>query len=157
MGSGIPDTLRGFGLMMGAWRGGWLDRDPFRTNGDSGDAPLIRASGWVIPRCCWRFETSDTRDVFWLSYGEEGLMARWFIPAFMRLSTLPRRESVCEPASKLARWSKPWLSDGRAFDCKHVSEAAKRKATHVPGAGLTGTWPRMACQELSCVMEGPQH
>lgn len=107
IGSGIPDTLRGFGLMTGARRGGWITRGPFRPSGDKGEAPLGRDSRFVIPRCCWRFETRETREVFWLSYGEDGLMAKCVIPAFMRLSTLLRRESKCEPASKLTRLSKP--------------------------------------------------
>jgi hypothetical protein len=45
MGSGIPDTLRGFGLMTGALRGGWEMRGPpLRPSGDSGEAPLGRES-----------------------------------------------------------------------------------------------------------------
>lgn len=40
------------------------------------------------------------------------------MPAFIRLSTLLRRESKWEePASKLRRWSKPWLREGNALDC----------------------------------------
>ena len=90
----MPDTLRGFGLITGARRGGLLARMLLlRTCGDSGEAPLMRASGLVIPRCCCRLETSETRDVFWLSYGEAGLIWRWPMPTFMRLSTLLRRES----------------------------------------------------------------
>jgi hypothetical protein len=87
---------------------------PFRAMGDRGDVPFGRESP-VIPRCCCRLDTSETLEAFWLSYGEEGLRARWFIPEFTRLSTLLRRESKCEPASMLSRLSKPWLSDGRAL------------------------------------------
>ena len=71
MGSGMPDTLLGLGLMTGARRGGWLARGAARL-GDRGEVPLGRASGFVMPRCCWRFETSETRDAFWLSYGDCG-------------------------------------------------------------------------------------
>lgn len=71
----MPETLRGFGLITGARRGGWLARIPLlRTDGDNGETPLTRWSGLVMPRCCCRLETSETRDVFWLSYGEAGLI-----------------------------------------------------------------------------------
>jgi hypothetical protein len=110
----MPDTLRGLGLITGARRGGLLDRTLLvRTCGDSGDTPLMRASGLVMPRCCCKLETNDTREAFWLSYGEAGLICKWPMPTFMRLSTLLRRESKCEPASMLSRLSpKPWLREG---------------------------------------------
>ena len=67
IGSGIPDTLLGFGLMTGALRGGWLAREPaLGLNGDNGDVPLGLCS-LVMPRCCWRFDTRDTLEAFWLS------------------------------------------------------------------------------------------
>jgi hypothetical protein len=128
IGSGIPDTLRGFGLITGALLGGWMARGPpFCPLGDRGDAPLVRGSP-VIPRCCCKFDTSDTLEAFWLSYGDDGLMARWFIPTFMRLSTLLRRESKCElAASTLSLWStKPWFNDGRVFDCSCVRFESRR-------------------------------
>jgi len=121
MGSGMPDTLLGLGLITGALRGGWFTRGPaLGPRGDNGEAPFGRCSPAVMPRCCWRLDTSETRDAFWLSYGEPGLMARWVMPTFMRLSTLLRRESKCELASKLTRLSKPWLSEGRALGCGNV-------------------------------------
>lgn len=48
-------------------------------------------------------------------------MAKWPIPAFIRLSTLLRRESKCVPVSKLKRLSNPWLREGRAFVLVWVS------------------------------------
>lgn len=103
--------------MIGALRGGWFVRGGAARgpSGESGDAPFGRCSAVVIPRWWARFETRDTREAFWLSYGEAGLMARWVMPAFMRLSTLLRRESKWEVDSTLNRLSKPWLSDGSAF------------------------------------------
>jgi hypothetical protein len=89
----MPETLRGLGLMTGARRGGGFDRTPARgPSGDNGVAPFERGS-LVMPRCCWRFDTRETREAFWLSYGDDGLIAKWPIPAFIRLSTLLRRES----------------------------------------------------------------
>ena len=70
----------------------------------------------VMPRCCCRLETRDTPEAFWLSYGEYGLITRWFIPLFMRLSMLLRRESKCEPVSVLSLLSKPWFTGGRVVD-----------------------------------------
>jgi hypothetical protein len=52
-----------------------------------------RSSALVIPLCCCKLETRDTRDAFWLSYGDDGLMAKWFMLDANRLSTLLRRES----------------------------------------------------------------
>jgi len=66
VGSGIPDTLLGLGVMTGARRGGCWAREPLRV-GDRGEVPLGRTSGFAMPRCCCRFETSETRDGFWLS------------------------------------------------------------------------------------------
>lgn len=43
-------------------------------------------------------------------------MARWFMPEFIRLSTLLRRESRYEDeASRLWRLSNAWLNDGNAW------------------------------------------
>lgn len=67
MGSGMPDTLLGLGLMTGARRGGWIARGPpLRPSGERGDDPFGRTSP-VIPRWCWRLDTKDARDTFWLS------------------------------------------------------------------------------------------
>jgi hypothetical protein len=52
MGSGIPETLLGFGVITGARRGGWEARGPFCLIGDRGEVPLGRDSGCAIPRCC---------------------------------------------------------------------------------------------------------
>lgn len=105
----MPDTLRGFGLITGARR----DGPPFKAlaarsllnRDDSGDVgaiePFVRESG--IPRCCWRFDTSDTLEAFWLSYGDCGLIARWPKPVFIRLSTLLRLESSADGVSRLPR------------------------------------------------------
>lgn len=62
VGLGAPDTLLGLGVMTGARRGG----GPLRF-GDSGEVPLGLDSGLAMPLCCWRFETSETREAFWLS------------------------------------------------------------------------------------------
>ena len=77
VGSGIPETLRGFGLMIGARRGVAAGRRPPDRwpRGEIGAEPLVRTSV-EMPRCCWRFDTSDVLETFWLSYGEDGLMAR---------------------------------------------------------------------------------
>jgi hypothetical protein len=102
-----------------------------------------------MPRCCWRLETSETRDVFWLSYGDAGLIWRWPIPTFMRLSTLLRRESKCEPASMLKRLSpNPWLREGNGALCwEGCQHALHGIVNDVPvEGGQPGAWQKMAYQ-----------
>lgn len=106
VGSGMPDTLRGLGLMTGALRGTTCDLRPgVRTpNGERGPTPFGLWSV-VIPRCCCRLETSEARDAFSLAYGDDGLICRCPMPTFIRLSTLLRRESRRELASAPVRGS----------------------------------------------------
>jgi hypothetical protein len=107
MGSGAPDTFRGFGLMTGATRGIVRRGPPLRTpSGDSGEVPLGRGSP-VIPRWCCKLETRETLEPCWLSYGDDGLvMLSCVMPTFIRLSTLLRLESAnWELASTLSLWS----------------------------------------------------
>jgi hypothetical protein len=123
MGSGAPDTFRGFTLMTGATRGIVRRGPPLRPpSGDSGEVPLGRGSP-VIPRWCCKLDTRETLEPCWLSYGDDGLvMLSCVMPAFIRLSTLLRLESAnWELTSTLSLWSKPWLSDGRALDWLRVS------------------------------------
>ena len=52
IGSGMPETLRGFGVITGALLGGWLARPPvLGPSGDNGDVPFGLGS-IVIPLCC---------------------------------------------------------------------------------------------------------
>jgi hypothetical protein len=121
VGSGMPETLRGFGLITGARRGTAAGRKPVRfPRGDKGPAPLDCALV-VIPLCCCKFDTKDVLETFWLSYGEDGLMAKWDMPTFMRLSTLLLLESMREFASKLWRGSKVDVSGGKG-GCRTLEE-----------------------------------
>jgi hypothetical protein len=62
--------------MTGARRGAAACRMPVRCPiGDIGPAPLVRTSV-EMPRCCWRFDTNEVLETFWLSYGDDGLIAR---------------------------------------------------------------------------------
>ena len=98
--------------MTGARRGVAAGRRPVRWPiGEIGPAPFVRASV-EMPLCCCRFDTKEVLETFWLSYGDDGLIAKWEMPAFTRLSTLLRLESNREFASKLVRGSKPELIEG---------------------------------------------
>jgi hypothetical protein len=124
---------------------------PLRPSGDSGEEPLGRVSP-VIPRWCCRLETNEAREAFWLSYGDDGLViASEFIPTFMRLSTLLRRESNCELASTLSRLSKAWLSDGRVLDC-YMSECEWKRVLMILLVAIsqTGTCWTMGYRARSC-------
>lgn len=146
--------LRGLGWMTGARRGGALLRAPVATpargpSGDKGEEPLlVRCS--VGSRCCCKLEASDTRDVFWLSYGDEGLL---MFRLFMRLSTLLRRESRYEDAASvdavLFLLSKPWLIDGNALCCivsarlqGRDQQVQRRTGGYLPDDGVTGSESR---------------
>ena len=65
IGSGMPDTFRGLGLMTGARRGGLLVRmATWLLGGERGAfTPLLRGSV-VMPRSRCKLDTSDARDAF---------------------------------------------------------------------------------------------